>query len=359
MKKQKHNIFSLKNLCKKDNIFLCIIVGLLGIMVLFLVALYVFVPTYRFENPKPFAGKFINNPYQNLTDVNWNYLDLRNDSLIPTYEYGFGLFPTRYLCVDYQSKIKLDYPFYKNIHFKQYIINRLNKTSSLVIPTHVDAGFKQREIKHLDNYRLMEVISPYGNYFYYWDLALSSGRHVNILATGYKSVLNDVKYVYKTAVNADLNDKTQIINSLKNGDSYAVRYLDGKSDLPELKSLTLKNDTLFVEATKEITALQFIGQNGIVKEKLYPDACKASYVFKEDDSYIRIQMNFNDETIIYLNPVVRHEFQYFFIPSMSEMMKERTWLMRIVFVFVIIFFAKYLLTSKKEDVDEDKRECDK
>lgn len=356
MEKQKRQSDGSKNLCKNGNVFLYFLGGLAGIVTLFFVTLYMFAPTYRFEDPKPFSGDFINNPYQNLTDVNWNYIDLRNDSLIPTYEYGFGLFPTHYLCVDYQSKMKLDYPFYKNIHFKQYDINRLNKTSSLVIPTHVEAGFKQREIKHLDNYRLMEVISPYGNYFYHWDMALSSGHRINILASGSKLVLNKVEYVYKNVVNAEANDKEKIINSLKNGDSYAIRYLEGKSDLPELKSVTLSNDTLIFEATEEIKVIQFIGQNGALKEKLYPDECKASYVFKEDDSYIRVEMNFDDGTIIYLNPIVRHQFQYFFDPSMSEMMKERTWLMRIVYVFVVIFFVRYLLTNKKEEVDEDKRE---
>jgi hypothetical protein len=44
---------------------------------------------------------------------------------------------------------------------------------------------------------------------------------------------------------------------------------------------------------------------------------------------------------------------------LSVMMKERTWLMRIIYVFVIIFFVKYLLSNKKEEVDEDKRECNK
>jgi hypothetical protein len=220
----------------------------------------------------------------------------------------------------------------------------------MVIPTRLDDGFKLREIKYLDNYRLMEVLSPYGDYFDYWDLALSSGRRVNIVATDSEQY-ND-EFVNKTVVNADLNDIEQIINSLKNGDSYAISYLNGNLDLPELKSLQLTNDTIVVEATKLIKTLRFIGQNGVVKDSLN-NVNQGVYAIKDDDSYIRVEMSFDDETIIYLNPIVRHQFQYFFDPSLSVMMKERTWLMRIIYVFVIIFFVKYLLSNKKEEVDED------
>ena len=355
MKKQKQQSYSLKNLCEKGSLFTCFLAVIAGIFLLFFVTLYVFVPTYRFEDSKPFSGKYIHNPYQQLENAKWNYVDFRNDSVIPTYEYGYGLASARYLCVDYKSQRKIDYPFFQNIHFKQYNINCLNETSSLVIPTRLDEGFKLREIKHLDNYRLMEVLSPYGNYFKYWDLALSSGRRVNVIAANQES--EHEEYMNKTVVNADLNDKGQIINSLKNGDSYAISYHEGNTNLPELKSLILINDTVIVEASNEIKTLRFIGQNGIVKDSL-SDVKRGIYVFKEDDSYIRVEMSFNDETQIYLNPIVRHEFQYFFDPSLLYVMKERTWLMRIVYVFVIIFFVKYLLLNKKEE-DEDKRECNK
>lgn len=337
-------------MCKKNSFFLYFIGGLVGVLLLFFLTLYVFVPTYRFEDPKPFSGDFINNPYQNLTNANWNYIDLRNDDIMPTYEYGSGLSSTHYLCVNYKSQRKIDYPFLQNVHFKQYNINCLNETSSMVIPTRLDDGFKLREIKYLDNYRLMEVLSPYGDYFDYWDLALSSGRRVNIVATDSEQY-ND-EFVNKTVVNADLNDIEQIINSLKNGDSYAISYLNGNLDLPKLKSLQLTNDTIVVEATKKMKSLRFIGQNCVVKDSL-SDVNQGAYVFKEDDSYIRVEMCFDDETMIYLNPIVRHQFQYFFDPSLSVMMKERTWLMRIIYVLVVIFFVKYLVFNKKDEVDED------
>lgn len=330
------------------NRFLLLILGVIaGLIVLFFVTLYIFVPTYRFEAPAPFAGKFIHNPYQKLTNYDWRHIDFRSGSTINSYEYGYGISSARYFCIDYQDKRKIDYPLFQNIHIKQYNINCLNKNSSLVIPTNLDKGFKLREIKHLDSYRLLEAMSGYGCFLNYWDMALSSGRRVNILAT---SCLNDFKH--SVAICTDYNDKEQIINSLKNGDFYAISYREGNKNLPQPKNITLNDDTIFVSANETIKELRFIGQNGIVKESLH-NVNQGVYIFKEDDTYIRIEMIFDDETTIYLNPIVRHQYQYFFDPVLSEMMTERTWLMRIIFVVVIIFFINFLLTDKKSKVDEN------
>ena len=340
---------SSKNKDIKSKFLLRIFTAILALVLLFFVAIYVFVPSFRFEDPKPFSGKFIHNPYQNLSNVDWNYYDFR-DSLrnfnISFYEYGYGLSKAKYLCLDYKSKRKIDYPLFQNIHFKQHNINCLNKNSALVVPTNLDKGFKLREIKHLDNYRLIEVMSGYGYFFNYWDAALSSGHRVNILAT---SNLNDFKH--SVVINVGYTDKEQILSSLKEGDFYAISYKDDKF-LPELKNLILINDTIFISASKTIKQLRFIGQNGIVKDS-FCNVSQAFYVFEEDDTYIRTELHFDDETTIFLNPIVRHQYQYFFDPLMSEMMKEKTWLMRIIFVAVIIFFIKFLLTDKKGEFDEN------
>lgn len=347
-KQNKHKNSSHKD-DKKMNFVLRLCVALLTLVAIFFVTLYIFVPSYRFDDPKPFSGRFIYNPYQD-TIYNWEYIDLRNNSQddlpFSVYEYGYGIFPTRYLCIDYQSKRKIDYPFFQNIHFKQYNINCLNEDCTLVVLAHPTKGFKLREMKHLDNYRVMEVVSSFGTAFDYWDLALSSGHRVNIVATDSNMETNG--FVSKTVVNQIDDDNKSLINSLKKGDSYAITYKKDTDDLPELKSFVLKNDTIVLEATETIKEVRFIGQNGCVKDSLL-NVNQGVYVFKNDDSYIRTELCFDDGTTIYLNPVVRHEFQYFFDPVLFQMMKERTYLMRIVYVLVLIFFVKYLLFSKKEE----------
>lgn len=330
---------SSKDKNKKSKVLLRILYTTLTLILLFLVTIYVFVPSYRFEDPKPFSGKFIHNPYQKLTNSDWNHYNFRDTLMnfnITSYEYGYGLSQAKYFCLDHKSKRKIDYPFFQNIHFKQHSINSLNKTSSLVIPTNLDKGFKLREIKYLDNYRLMEVLSSYGVFTEYWDLALSAGHRVNIFATSY---LNNFKH--SVVINSDYNSKEQIIKSLQDGDFYAISYKND-DNLPELKDIKIINDSIFINLTKTAKEIRFIGQNGIIRGSI----CNINhgvYIFKDDDSYIRIEASFDDGSVIYFNPIVRHQFQYFFDPILSEIMTERTWLMRCVYIFVIIFFGRYLL----------------
>lgn len=351
MEKQKNHYMCSKISSKTTKFFLVFFASLLVLTLLFFITIYVFAPSYRFNDPSPFTGKFIHNPYQNMDVENWNYIDFRGDSAdrkdIPVYEYGYGLFKTKYLCIDYQSKRKIDYPFFKNIHIKQYNLNCLKEKSSLVVPTNLKSGFKMRELSHLDRYRSLEVISPYGIFFDCWDMALSSGHRVNIIASNV-SAADD--FVYMTAVAYD--DKKQIIESLKNGDSYALKFRKNNDDIPDLKTVMLKGDTIIVEADRMIKEVRFIGQNAVVKDSLC-DVNQGVYLFGDEDTYIRTELSFDDGTTMYLNPIVRHEFQYFFDPVTSELMKERTWLMRIIYVFVIIFFIKYLLTYKKEENNEN------
>ena len=352
MKKQtKPNICS-KITFNRKHIPIYITATIIGIIVLFYVALYLSVPSFSFEEPHPFKGKFVYNPYQNISETNWQYYDFRNENAentqLPVYEYGYGIFPTKYLCIDYQSKRIIDYPLFQNIHFKQHNINCLSKKCGLVILAHPSKGFKLREMKHLDNYKALEVFSPHGTHFDYWDMALSSGHRVNAIASNiYKS---NEDFISKTVINQVDESNNSIVSSLKNGDSYIVSFRKNNPEIPELKSLIFKNDTMFVRASKRIEEIRFIGQNGILKYSLV-DVDQGMYIFSNDDSYIRTEMRFDDGTTIYLNPLTRHEFQYFFDPSLSYMMKARTWLMRFVYIFATIFFIKYLLSNKKEDND--------
>lgn len=259
---------------------------------------------------------------------------------IPFYEYGYGLSQAKYLCLDYKSKRKIDYPFFQNIHFKQHNINSLSKASSLVIPTNLDKGFKLREFKYLDNYRLMEILSSYGVFAEYWDLALSAGHRVNIFAT---SNLDNFKH--SVIINSDYDSKEQIIKSLQEGDFYAISYKDD-NNLPKLKDLKIINDSISINLTKTAEEIRFIGQNGIIKDSLH-NINHGFYIFKDNDSYIRIEASFGDGSTLYFNPIVRHQFQYFFDPTLSEMMTAKTWLMRCAYIFVIIFWGRYLLKHKR------------
>lgn len=329
---------------KKCDLFLRIVSAVFGLLLFFIVSIYVFAPSYRFETPMPFSGEYIYNPYHKLTCFDWNYYDFRdsaNNAGVSVCEYGRGISSARYLCFDYQEEMMIDYPFFQNIHHKQHNVQRLSDDSEIVVLANIEKGFKLREIKHLDSYRLMEVMSPYGIVKDYWDLALSSGHRVNAMAN--LGSHSDMRYANAVSMEHDGRDK--ILSSLKTGDSYAISYKVDEEDLPELRNIKIINDSIFVEFSKVSDKICFIGQDAMVKDSLVL-VNGGSYAFKEDDSYIRIEAYFADETTIFLNPIVRHRFQYFFDPVLSEMMKERTWLIRIAYVFVVIFLAKYLLCTK-------------
>ena len=66
----------------------------------------------------------------------------------------------------------------------------------------------------------------------------------------------------------------------------------------------MSGDTIHISADTTIKELRFIGQNGITKDSLY-NINQGVYIFREDDSYIRIEMNFDDGATIYLNPIFK------------------------------------------------------
>ncbi len=205
-------------------------------------------------------------------------------------------------------------------------------------PSHPTKGFKKGELTHLDHYRVMEVLSPEDNSLYYWDIALSNGHRVNIIATG-KS--------HSTVTIGD-NDPKSVYDALESGNAYAVAYTGNLIELPELQSVTLRNDTLFVSVSAKAKEMRFIGQNAIVKQRLN-DVSEGFYHFEPDDTYIRTEIEFENGNTLYLNPLVRHEYQYFFDLNKAKVMVGRTYLMWAVYIMVVLAFARLIFIKKNDD----------
>ena len=321
----------------KNNRFYLALTGIVGAILLFFLVLYLAVPSYSFADIEPFNGDFIYNPYSDINRI--NYIDFRSESLenhgIKTYEYGYALSGARYLCLGYESKRKIDYPFLQSIHYKQFNIDQLNKKCRLVAPAHPSKGFKKGEMTRLDHYRVMEVLSPNDNSLYYWDIALSNGHRVNIIATGKN---------YATACIGE-NDAESVYKSLESGNSYAVKYNRSLLDVPELQYVKFENDTLIVSVSDKAKEIRFIGQNAIVKQS-FNNVAEALYPIQKDDTYIRTEIEFEDGNTLYLNPLVRHQYQYFFDLNKAKVMKGRTYLMWAVYVIVVLAFARKLFKSR-------------
>ena len=328
----------------KNNRFYLAITGIIVTILLFFLVLYLAVPSYSFAEIEPFNGEFIYNPYTEINRI--NYMDFRSESVenqgIKVYEYGYALTGTRYLCLGYEKKRKIDYPFLQSIHYKQFNIDKLNKTTKIAAPAHPSKGFKKGEMTRLDHYRVMEALGPNDNSLYYWDIALSNGHRVNIIAaTGDNFSADTIKYLTATIGE---NDVETVLKSLETGNSYALAYHGNLIDIPELQEVTLINDTLYVTVSAQAKEIRFIGQNAIIKQRVN-DVSQAFYDFKHDDTYIRTEIEFADGNTMYLNPLVRHKYQYFFDLDKAKVMKGRTYLMWGVYIIVILAFARLVIST--------------
>ena len=313
---------------------------IIGAILLAIMALYLTVPSYVFAEIEPFHGEYIYNPYTEINRL--NYLDFRSENIdnqgFDVYEFGYAMSGTRYLCLGYEKERKIDYPFLQSIHYKQFNIDKLNKITRLVALAHPTKGFKKGELTHLDHYRVMEVLSPEDNSLFYWDIALSNGHRVNIIATGKN---------HSTVTIGD-NDPKSVYDALESGNAYAVTYTGSLIELPELQSVTLRNDTLFVAVSAKAKEMRFIGQNAIVKQRIN-DVSEGFYHFEPDDTYIRTEIEFENGNTLYLNPLVRHEYQYFFDLNKAKVMVGRTYLMWAVYIAVVLAFARLIFTKKKHE----------
>ncbi len=322
----------------KSNPFYLALTGIVGAVLLFFLVLYLAVPSYIFADIEPFHGDFIYNPYSEINRV--NYMDFRSDNIedqgVKVYEYGYALGGARYLCLGYDKKRKIDYPFLQSVHYKQFNIDQLKKTTRLVALAHPSKGFKQGELTRLDHYRVMEALSPNDNSLYYWDIALSNGHRVNIIATGNQ---------YTTACIAD-NDGDAILKALEAGNSYAVKYKGNLAEVPELQYVKLENDTIRVAVTAKAEEMRFIGQNAIVKQTL-ANVSEGVCPFGKDDTYIRAEIEFDNGNTLYLNPLVRHQYQYFFDLDKAKVMKGRTYLMWVVYIIVVLAYLRWFFIVRR------------
>ena len=365
------------------------------------VAISLFRPSYSFDEPKPFHGSYLHNPYKDMNPDNWiqanfhahtrqfggltngrvntnemldsaysalgfdyigisdynkiNYYDSANPSFIPTYEHGYGIFKIHQLCIGAEKVRLLDYFAFQNLSMKQHTLNRLAKQTRLAIPAHpsfVKNGYLVEDMKYLSNYKLMEVLNGFRISTAHWDTALSNGHLVYLIGNDDSHDVNDITYMGRrfTMINAPENNPEQLMQALENGNAVGVDFsvisdetLEQKiqrikKDLPYITRVELKGDTLLVSASKPFFKIRFIGQDGV---ELDAQKYKKTgiYVIKQDDNYVRAELIFNDWTRLYLNPITRHES--------SEIVKQRldhiNWTKTIILwvVYILVLFIVY------------------
>ena len=385
----------------------------IGIALLLLVLyVYLSVPTYSFKEPRPFEGEYLYNPYQDMNPDQWKkyhfhchsrkYFGLTNgrksteaaidsvyqalgydhygisdymsinphgaekEDYIPAYEHGYGLIrKTHQICIGAEKVYWPDFLFMQNLNMKQHTINKLGERSRFVMPAHASftKGYKVSDMMFLSNYRLLEVLNPYGNAFEHWDKALSNGHRVYALGDDDTHDITDVHEVCHnlTMINTQSMEADSVFEALEKGLCYAVEFdnwyyypltleykVKDAHELPYLTCAQLVGDTLFVATSAEMMReVKFIGQDGKVL-KTMDSIATAFYVIQPEDTYVRTRIDINGRNFLYLNPVTRHPASVVVDRRLDEINYAQTGLYWFIYAVAFVAFGWYLFKKMKE-----------
>jgi hypothetical protein len=370
----------------------------LGICILIVIILtlqYLVTPKYTYAEPGVFAGDYIYNPYRLIDTAKWrmanfhahtrkifdkknsasksnilldsiyksfgydiagisdyqfiNLYESKNKWFIPVYEHGYQYYKNHQLVLNAKKVSWLDFPFRQTLDNKQFIINRLKKnTSTLITIVHpfYRKAYSLNDLKYLTNYNCLEIANSNRIFTSYYDAALSYGHPVFIMADDDSHDLMNISDVCSSfnLINSDLV-RDSVLNSLRTGRSIGVKFnissyntneekRAGLLKLPEIKSFTFKSDTLAVSLNKSVKIIKFIGQNGTEKKRI-TNCSNGAYFFSKEDTYIRTEIECNDGTIFFLNPLFRYDGIKLseYAPSYNVL---KTWTLRSAVISILI-----------------------
>lgn len=381
---------------------------------LLLVILYVYlsVPTYSFKEPKPFSGEYLYNPYQDMNPDLWkkyhfhchsrkffgltngrkskeetidsvyqalgydhygisDYMSINThnadkEGYIPAYEHGYGLIrKTHQICIGAERVYCPDFLFMQNLSMKQHTLNKLGERCRFAVPAHASftKGYKVGEMRFLSNYRLLEVLNPYGNAFEHWDMALSNGHCVYAIGDDDTHDITQAEEVCHnlTMVNSSSLEADSVYEALEKGLCYAVEFdnyyhfpmtlaqkVEQVEKLPHLTRAQLVGDTLLVEISDQtMQMVEFIGQDGKVL-KTEDHVKTATYIIQPEDHYVRTHIDINGIQHFYLNPVTRHPATIVVDRRLDSINYAQTGLYWLVYAVAMVAFAWYLVKKAKE-----------
>ena len=233
------------------------------------------------------------------------------------------------------------------------------------MPAHASftSGYKVNDMKLLSNYRLLEVLNPYGNSFEHWDMALSNGHRVYALGNDDTHIIHKASEVCRemTMINTPDLDPEHVYQALDKGLCYAVDFdnffhfpmtleqkVEQARNLPYLTQAQLVGDTLFISTSANtMHEVKFIGQGGKVL-KTEENVATASYVIQPEDQYVRTEINVNELQHFYLNPVTRHPTPEPIDQRLDVVNQAQTYLYRFVYLVAFAAMIWYLFKKAKE-----------
>lgn len=360
-----------------------------------LVALpYACSPIYRFDDPRPFAGTHLHNPYASRTGrwqranlhahgIAWggltsgrqpsaeivqSYRRLGYDvpgvsnyqriaafdgvDTLPVYEHGYNLNKQHQLAIGARQVDWFDFPLGQTLSHQQYVIDRLRRTSELVaiVHPHTRGAYSAEDVGRLTRYQLLEIVNGPFRSDEPWDAALSSGHAVWALGSDDTHDTTDPRRAAAawTMIDAPSATTPDILASLKAGRAYAAAR-NGDQPAPvdvHLEAVDVTGETFTVTTTGAPATFTFIGQHGVVR-RVVAHASSASYTFGAHDTYVRTVVE-APSTTIFLNPVLRHDGRGVLVREASVDVGA-TWLFRALWAGAVLVGARLVRRRRPAD----------
>lgn len=324
-------------------------------------------PVYTFDEPAPFCGPDIYNPYRNLdTAYCWKranfHTHTRVDGIfneceywpsgvlsalqkfgydivtfsnhnaltdhpsdpslqVDVYEHGYNLFKYHKLVFGADRVNRFDHLLPVFAFQKQFQLDLLGRDSDFIQMNHPlrTKGTSRDLMQKLSGYSIMELDSGRSTENEYWDWALSAGHYSTGLAN------DDLHYPDRTSriavrcsflctPSAGYED---ISRTVLEGCHYSMRVPDyghgdweakyeGNRNLPYIKDIGLDEDTIYLELSEPADSMKVTGQDHMTLVTA-SDTCRLEYTMKPEDCYARITAWFQDGEVIYTNPFARYD----------------------------------------------------
>ena len=324
-------------------------------------------PVYKFDEPAPFQGPDIFNPYRNLdtaycwkranfhthtrvdgimneceywpAEVAERYERLGYDIVtfsnhnrltdhpsdpalqVNVYEHGYNLFKYHKLVFGGGKVNRFDHLLPLFAFQRQFQLDLLGKDCDIIQLNHpLRTNCTSAEMmEKLSGYRIMELDSGKSTENEYWDQALSAGHYSFALAN------DDLHYPDRTnriAVRCnflcspsgayeDLRETllggcyySMRIPDYGNGD-WSIKYAENRN-IPYIRHIGMKSGGIMMELSEKADSIKVTGQ-GHTTLSIVTDTCSISYAMTPSDNYARLTAYFPDGEVIYTNPFARYD----------------------------------------------------
>ena len=239
-----------------------------------------------------------------------NYWRISRTHSVPrvyaAYEHGANLGRSHHLVIGAHSVLAFDFPLVQNIHQKQFLLRLLHDASEVLLIAHprLRGGFSSYDVARLTNYDGMEAVSGIRKSQEWWDAALSAGRlRWNVSGDdSHDSSDPTATGVCWTMIRAASIAESDVLAAISQGLTYGVEGKGGRLGIA-LDECLMHDGTLRVRTVPAASTITFIGQGGVARQTV-AGVSQADYVFRDDDTYIRVEIE-GEGNHLYLNPVVR------------------------------------------------------